>query len=107
MPPTDFDVMPMNRMGDISTGVRASKPLERGRRNINGNRCGPSRLSCICSDVPQSRLTARMPAPPTIAHLKTHGLDGLFVTCANAACQRSAPFTFAALGLRIVDYGSI
>jgi hypothetical protein len=34
-----------------------------------------------------------------IAHLKTHGLDGLFVTCANAACQRSTPFTFAALGL--------
>jgi hypothetical protein len=39
------------------------------------------------------------PEPPTIAHLKGHGLDGLFVTCANAACQRSTPFTFAALGL--------
>jgi hypothetical protein len=39
------------------------------------------------------------PAPPTIAHLKTHGLEGLFVTCANAACQQSTPFTFAALGL--------
>jgi hypothetical protein len=36
------------------------------------------------------------PTPPTIAHLKVHGLDGLFVTCANAARQRSTPFTFAA-----------
>jgi hypothetical protein len=27
---------------------------------------------------------------------KTHALEGLFVTCANAACQRSTPFTFAA-----------
>jgi hypothetical protein len=35
--------------------------------------------------------------PPTIAHLKGH--EGLFVTCANAACQHSAPFTFGALGL--------
>jgi hypothetical protein len=33
-----------------------------------------------------------MPAPPTIAHLKGHGLEGLFVTC-----QHSAPF-FKALG---------
>jgi hypothetical protein len=39
------------------------------------------------------------PQPPTIAHLKGHGLEGLFVTCANAACQHSVPFTFAALGL--------
>jgi hypothetical protein len=39
------------------------------------------------------------PAPPTIAHLKTHGLKGLFVTCSNAACLHSAPFTFAALDL--------
>ncbi len=39
------------------------------------------------------------PAPPTIAHLKTHGLHGLFVTCANAACLHSAPLAFAALGL--------
>jgi hypothetical protein len=38
-------------------------------------------------------------APPTIAHLKSDGLDGLFVTCANAACRHSTPFTFAALGL--------
>jgi len=37
--------------------------------------------------------------PPTIAQLKGHGLEGLFVTCANAACQHSTPFTFAALGL--------
>jgi hypothetical protein len=37
--------------------------------------------------------------PPTIAHLKTHGLEGLFVTCANAACLRSTSFTFAALDL--------
>jgi hypothetical protein len=37
--------------------------------------------------------------PPTIAHLKAHGLEGLFVTCANAACQHSAAFTFDALGL--------
>lgn len=36
---------------------------------------------------------------PTIAHLKGHGLEGLFVTCANAACLHSAPFIFAALGL--------
>jgi len=39
------------------------------------------------------------PAPPTIRHLKTHGLEGLFVTCTNATCLHSAPFTFAALGL--------
>jgi hypothetical protein len=39
------------------------------------------------------------PQQPTIAHLKGHGLEGLFVTCANAACQHSAPFTFAALHL--------
>jgi hypothetical protein len=38
-------------------------------------------------------------SPTTIAHLKTHGLEGLFVTCANAACLHSAPFTFAALDL--------
>jgi hypothetical protein len=25
---------------------------------------------------------------PTIVHLKGHGLDGLFVTCANAACAQ-------------------
>jgi hypothetical protein len=29
------------------------------------------------------------PKAPTIAHLKGHGLDGLFVTCANAACRHS------------------
>jgi hypothetical protein len=40
-----------------------------------------------------------LPALPTIAHLKGHGLGGLWVTCANAACQHSAPFTFAALYL--------
>jgi len=34
------------------------------------------------------------PHSPTIAHL-----EGLFVTCANAACLHSKPFTFAALGL--------
>lgn len=37
--------------------------------------------------------------PPTIVHLKGHGLDGLFVTCANAACLHSVAFTYAALGL--------
>ncbi len=37
--------------------------------------------------------------PPTIAHLRSHGLAGLFVTCANAACLHSAPLSFAALGL--------
>jgi hypothetical protein len=37
--------------------------------------------------------------PPSIAHLKTHGLLGLWVTCANAACQNSTAFTFAALDL--------
>lgn len=40
-----------------------------------------------------------MIVPPTIEHLKGHGLDGLFVTCANAARQHSVPFTFAALDL--------
>ncbi len=40
--------------------------------------------------------------PPTIAHLKTHGLEGLFVTCANAACLHSTAFTFAALDLDVV-----
>jgi len=40
-----------------------------------------------------------MPEPPTIAHLKSHGLEGLFVTCANAACLHSTPFSFAALDL--------
>jgi len=39
------------------------------------------------------------PEPPTIGHLKSHGLEGLFVTCANAACLNSKPFTFAALDL--------
>jgi hypothetical protein len=38
-------------------------------------------------------------ALPTIAHLKGHGLEGLFVTCTNAACLHSAPFAFDALGL--------
>jgi hypothetical protein len=45
----------------------------------------------------QWRRTARN--RPTIAHLKGHGLQGLFVTCANVACQHSVPFTFAALDL--------
>ncbi len=36
---------------------------------------------------------------PTIAHLKGHGLEGLFVICTNAACLHSKPFTFAVLGL--------
>jgi hypothetical protein len=40
-----------------------------------------------------------MPAPPTIAHLKTHGLEGLFVICTTAACLHATAFTFAALGL--------
>ncbi len=31
-----------------------------------------------------------MPAPPTIAPLKGHGLEGLFVTCTNAACLHAA-----------------
>jgi hypothetical protein len=42
------------------------------------------------------------PAPLTIAHLKTYGLEGLFVTCANAACQNSTPLTLAALGLEVM-----
>lgn len=41
----------------------------------------------------------RTPQPPTIAHLKTRGLEGFFVTCGNAACQHSVPFTFGALKL--------
>jgi len=41
----------------------------------------------------------RTPEPPTIAHLKGHGLVGLFATCANAACMHATPFSFAALGL--------
>lgn len=36
---------------------------------------------------------------PTIVHLKTHSLDGLFATCANAGCLHSVTFTFAALEL--------
>ncbi len=40
------------------------------------------------------------PEPPTIAHLKGHGLEGLFVTCTNAACLHATAFTFTALGLR-------
>ena len=40
-----------------------------------------------------------MVAPPTIAHLKDHGLEGLFVTCSNPRCLHAAPFTFATLGL--------
>jgi hypothetical protein len=39
------------------------------------------------------------PNAPTIAHLKTHGLEGFFVTCANAACLHSKPFTFNALAI--------
>jgi hypothetical protein len=39
------------------------------------------------------------PEAPTIAHLKGRALKGLFVTCANAACQNSKPFTVTALGL--------
>jgi len=39
------------------------------------------------------------PEHPTIAHLRSHGLEGLFVTCANAACLHSMAFTFAALDL--------
>jgi hypothetical protein len=37
--------------------------------------------------------------PPTIAHLKGHGLKGLFVTCSNPHCLHAAPLTFAGLGL--------
>jgi len=29
---------------------------------------------------------------------KANGLEGLFVTCTNAGCLHSTPFTFAALG---------
>jgi len=39
------------------------------------------------------------PELPTIAHLKGHGLEGLFVTCANPACCHATAFTFAALDL--------
>jgi len=39
------------------------------------------------------------PAPPTIAHLKGHGLEGLFVVCGNAACLHATAFSFAALDL--------
>jgi len=39
------------------------------------------------------------PEPPTIAHLKIHGLTGLFVVCANVACMHATAFSFAALGL--------
>jgi hypothetical protein len=39
------------------------------------------------------------PKPPTIAHLKGHGLEGLFVIRGNTACQRATAFAFAALGL--------
>lgn len=39
------------------------------------------------------------PRSPTIAHLKSRGLDGLFVTCSNAACQQSVSLTFASLGI--------
>jgi hypothetical protein len=41
--------------------------------------------------------------PPTIAHLKGHGLKGLFVTCANAACstdERRAAHTKALISQR-------
>ena len=30
------------------------------------------------------------PEPPTIAHLKGHGLKGLFVTCSNPHCLGAA-----------------
>jgi hypothetical protein len=36
---------------------------------------------------------------PIIAHLKGHGLEGLFVTCAHATCMHATAFTFDALGL--------
>jgi len=36
-----------------------------------------------------SRIDNMTPAPRTIAHLKGHGLEGLFVTCGNAACLHS------------------
>ncbi len=39
------------------------------------------------------------PALPTIAHLKGHGLERFFVTCANAACQHSTALIFDALEL--------
>lgn len=39
------------------------------------------------------------PEPPTIAHLKGHGLEGLFVVCGNAACLHATAFNFAALDL--------
>ena len=39
------------------------------------------------------------PERPTIAHLKTHGLKACSSLCANAACQHSVAFTFAALDL--------
>jgi hypothetical protein len=45
------------------------------------------------------------PAPPIIARIKGHGLEGLFVTCTNAACLRSTPFTFAALSLNRAGLG--
>jgi len=40
-----------------------------------------------------------MTPPPTIAHLKGHGLEGVFVTCTNAACLHATACSFAALGL--------
>ncbi len=42
---------------------------------------------------------AMISEPPIIAHLKGHGLTGLFVTCSNPHCLHAAPFAFAAVGL--------
>jgi hypothetical protein len=33
------------------------------------------------------------PEPPMIAHLKGYRLEGLFVICANAACQHWTPLS--------------
>ncbi len=56
-------------------------------------------LICLAILFPKKPNHPMTPAPPTIAHVKGRGLKGLFVTCANAACLHSKPFTFAALGL--------
>jgi hypothetical protein len=84
-------------------GRLASRAMDRGRSAATAHRAAAGR-----GDGWQTRRCHRIAhmtpePPPTIAHLKGHGLKGLFVTCANAACstdERRAAHTKALISQR-------
>jgi hypothetical protein len=36
--------------------------------------------------------------PPTVAHLQTHGVHGVFVMCTNLKCRHLGTIAFEAIG---------